>query len=374
MTHTKQSVALKDKARDPALEHVLSRHGHEVHIDEWVAPDACDDKGHLRAGKVLEWMDVVGALAASRYGRLPGVTASVDGAELFGPVMLGDRVSMRARVAYTSGRSIGIAVAMSAAARGQAQPRPVLSGYMTFVVVDEEGRAAQVPAFAPQTPEEIALHREGSIRHQFHTELRSGRLPLAHPEQLMEVAPPSERREPQIVSLLRELTGRLAGVRRRSVTASRAPQASYVHKIEPVRAGKLNFHGTLYGGMLMRWVETTGTMSASAFLESPMRLVGVHGLAFLKPVQANVFAHLHAIAAHSDDSTVTVQVRATSENPLTGETHDCLRGFLSYAPVDVSIGIPTLALHGDDEAALSNEVCLRKALHERISSAADSPR
>lgn len=64
----------------------------------------------------------------------------------------------------------------------------------------------------------------------------------------MEVAKPAERREPQIVSLLRELTGRLSGVRRRSVTASRAPQASYVHKIEPVRAGKLNFHGTLSAG------------------------------------------------------------------------------------------------------------------------------
>ncbi len=345
-----------------AIEHEMAQHGHEVHIDEWVAPEACDDNGYLRAGKVLEWMDVVGALAASRYGRLPGVTAAVDGAELIEPVMLGDRVSMRARVTYTSKRTIGITVSMSASARGQLQARPVLTGYMTFVVANETGRPAQVPTFVPQTPEETALHREGSMRRQFHGEMNKGPLP----ELRIDAVPQTARRESQIRLLLRDLTGLITAVRGRGTAPPRSPQSSYMHKIEPVRAGKLNFHGTLYGGTLMRWIEATGSMSACAFVDAPMRLVGVHGLSFVKPVQANVFAHLHAIACHSDGATVTVQVRATSENPLTGATHNCLIGFLSYAPVDQGLAIPAIVVDGDDEASLFNEVCLRKALHQRI--------
>ncbi len=360
MSHASENeAAVIARDDDPA------RHGHEVHIDEWVAPDACDDNGYLRAGKVLEWMDVVGALAASRYGRLPGVTAAVDGSELLEPVVLGDRVSMRAHVAFTAGRALGVAISMSATGRGQTQARPVLTGYMTFVVVSSDGKPATVASFTPQTPEEMSLHREGAMRRQFHSELADGSLAQEEPE-LIDPSANVTRREPQLLSLLRELKGLLGAMRGRNVATQRSPHASYIHKIEPVRAGKLNFHGTLYGGTLMRWIETSATMSASAFVEAPMRLVGVHGLSFIKPVQANVFVHLHAIAAHSDDSTVTVQVRATSENPLSGATCNCLRGFLTYAPVEHGVTIPAVAYHGDEEAALFNEVCLRKALHERI--------
>ena len=68
---------------------------------------------------------------------------------------------------------------------------------------------------------------------------------------------------------------------------------------EPVRGGKLNFHGTLYGGTLMRWIEGCAAMSACAFVDGPTRLRGVHGLAFLAPVVSNVFVHLSAKVAHA---------------------------------------------------------------------------
>ena len=46
--------------------------GPRAHLDEWVAPDIADELGFLRAGKILEWMDVVGVLAATRHCRRPG--------------------------------------------------------------------------------------------------------------------------------------------------------------------------------------------------------------------------------------------------------------------------------------------------------------
>ncbi len=67
---------------DAALLATESRPGPEAHLDEWVAPDIADERGFLRAGKILEWMDVVGVLAASRHCRRPVATASVDGMEL----------------------------------------------------------------------------------------------------------------------------------------------------------------------------------------------------------------------------------------------------------------------------------------------------
>ncbi|HVK76750.1 MAG TPA: hotdog domain-containing protein [Kofleriaceae bacterium] len=329
----------------------------EVHIDEWVAPDACDDTGFLRPGKILEWMDVVGALAATRYVRAPVVTASVDGLELSRRIGIGERVTMRARVVHTGHRSIGVAVEMVSGGR------PALSAFMTFAVVGADGHASPVPRFRPETPEEMTRHREGEARARFRRELAGGR--AAPRSTLAPVAPAvAAAGEPGLVLFLRDLGQRLTG-RRRGDADVRSPDVSYVHKIEPVRSGKLNFHGTLYGGTLMRWLETCAAMSATAFLSAPPRLVAVDGLAFLRPVAPNVFVHLDAIAVHSDADGVTVMVRAVSEDPLATTSAHTLRGFFTYAPVDPSVAIPALARGGADDE-LFCEVVLRQQLRRRI--------
>src|SRR5205085_1426843 len=187
-----------------------ARPGPEAHLDEWVAPDIADEQGFLRAGKILEWMDVVGVLAASRHCRRPVATASVDGMELLHPIRVGERVTMTAAVGYTSTRSLGVSVSMRHGTPAAEQRS--LKGYMTFVALEP-----------------------------------------------------------------------------------RRPHVSYVHKIEPVRASKLNFQGTLYGGTLMRWIETTANLSARAYLDgAPVRLRALHGLTFIRPVRRHVFVHVRS--------------------------------------------------------------------------------
>ncbi|HZX65540.1 MAG TPA: hypothetical protein VFE76_09105, partial [Myxococcales bacterium] len=58
---TNSQLSVREPTSSPAL---ASRTGREAHLDEWVAPDIADEQGFLRAGQILEWMDVVGVLAA----------------------------------------------------------------------------------------------------------------------------------------------------------------------------------------------------------------------------------------------------------------------------------------------------------------------
>src|SRR5437763_14771425 len=161
-----------------------ARPGPEAHLDEWVAPDSADEQGFLRAGKILEWMDVVGVLAASRHCRRPVATASVDGMELLHPIRVGERVTMTAAVGYTSARSVGVSVSMKHGTRAAEQRS--LTGYMTFVALDARGNPAPVPQLRPETPEEVARFREGNLRREFRNKLLSGQLsapPPRGPEQ-----------------------------------------------------------------------------------------------------------------------------------------------------------------------------------------------
>src|SRR3989442_8053032 len=158
---------------------VESRSGTEAHLDEWVAPDIADERGYLRAGKILEWMDVVGVLAASRHCRRPVATASVDGLELLHPISVGERVTMTAAVGYTSERSLGVSVTMR---HGMpAAKQRALTGYLTFVALDPHGKPAPVPQLRPETPAEGARFREGNLPREFRSKLPPGQPPAPPP-------------------------------------------------------------------------------------------------------------------------------------------------------------------------------------------------
>jgi acyl-CoA hydrolase len=294
--------------------------GAEVHLDEWVAPEYADDRGALRAGKILEWLDVVGVLTASRHCRLPVVTVGVDGVVVQNPVIhVGAHVRLVAAVAHTSRRSIGIRIDLIDKQRADA--RHPLKAFMTFAAVDATGKALEVPQFIPETGAERVRFREGELRREFRRRQRDDTVAARRVESAQDA----------LWGLLPRAL-RPGGVLSRT-PSPQSPNRSYIHKIELVRTGKRNFHGTLYGGTLMRWVETTASLSARAYMNgTPTRLVGLNGLTFLRPVRPNVFLHVHAVVVHTSSTTVTVLSRVESEDPLSGATADVMRGFLTYAP------------------------------------------
>src|SRR6266851_8028853 len=232
----------------------------EAHLDEWVAPDIADERGFLRAGKIFEWMDVVGVLTATRHARHPVVTASVDGMQLREPIRIGERVTMTAAVGHTSRASIGVSVSMTHGLPAAGTPKRLLAGHMTFVALDESGNALPVPQLQPETPDEVARFREGQLRREFRKKLLSGELPAL--QSTTDGATPHMR-----ALLVRELLKFFPRsfpfpFDRVDYAKPRRRHLSYVHKIEPIRSSKLNFHGTLYGGTLMRWIETSANLSA----------------------------------------------------------------------------------------------------------------
>jgi acyl-CoA hydrolase len=228
---------------------------------------------------------------------------------------------------------------------------------MTFVALDEQGVAQQVPQVRPQTPEDMARFREGQLRREFRSRLVSGQL-----------GTPAPAGEPEKTLFARELLKLLP--RSLQIPFGREPRqrhVSYVHKIEPVRSSKLNFHGTLYGGTLMRWIEAAANLSARAYLKgAPLRLAGLHGLTFIKPVQRHVFVHIRSVVAHAAPGAVTVLVNVAAEDPLAGEEEETLRAFLTYSPED-GTHAPPLECVGTEEKALFEEVEHRLALQRSLS-------
>jgi acyl-CoA hydrolase len=331
----------------------------DVHLDEWIAPELVDDNGLLRIGRILEWMDVGGALAATRYCRKPCVTASVNGVDIYRPIELGEHVSMTARVAHTSRRSVGIHISLRARATKTLAESEVCTAYMTFVPCDDHA-LTEVKPWTPMSPRDRALFREGELRREFRQKLAAADLldddHIGH----------SRRERVSLRTLARDVRRIVQFAPDPSRASARSPAASYVHRIEPVFVRSLNAHGTLYGGTLMRWIENAASMSARAFTETAMIADGVHGLDFVRPVHKHMFLHTHAMAVRTDRSSLTIRVEVTSENPTTGEVEQSLHGFFTYRPLDRRALVPELSVHSDTERALCAESVRHLAFARRL--------
>jgi acyl-CoA hydrolase len=118
---------------------------------EIVFPADTNALGNLFGGRLMQFIDLVGAVAASRHSRAITVTASMDHLDFVAPVHVGDLLILKASVnrAFRTSMEIGVK-AMVEEVREQ-RLRHVSSAYLTYVAVDREGRALAVPQVIPET-------------------------------------------------------------------------------------------------------------------------------------------------------------------------------------------------------------------------------
>jgi acyl-CoA hydrolase len=283
--------------------------------------------------------------------------------ELREPVQVGERVAMTATVGFTSEKSLGICVSMTAGFTG-VKERRIFDGYMTFVAIDAEGRPRAVPQLSPETAAEVARFREGQLRREFRHKLDAGELPASG--SLAAVA--ASDRPLFIRELLKVLPLSIRLPWGGPDVKPRRRHASYMHSIELARTGHLNFHGTLYGGTLMRWLENTASLSARAHVGGRAVLMsGLHGLNFIRPVPANCFVHVRSEVVHATGDGMTVLVNVHAEDSLSGALAETVRAFVTYAPTDArEVRVPPLERTNDEDRALHEEVEQRLALQRVI--------
>jgi acyl-CoA hydrolase len=99
----------------------------------------------------MQYIDLVGAMAASRHARAFTVTASMDHLDFVSPVRVGELLILKASVnrAFRTSMEVGVRV-MVEDVREQ-RLRHVSSAYLTFVAVDREGNRLVVPQVVPET-------------------------------------------------------------------------------------------------------------------------------------------------------------------------------------------------------------------------------
>lgn len=133
-------------------------------MTQMILPSDANPLNAAFGGRVLESIDICGAIAAGRHCRHAVVTASMDDLHFHASIRVGWVVTLRARVlaAFRSSMEVGIRVSAENPLTGE--HHLTTTALVTFVALEADGTRAQVPPLRLDTADERAAFEAAHAR------------------------------------------------------------------------------------------------------------------------------------------------------------------------------------------------------------------
>jgi acyl-CoA hydrolase len=131
---------------------------------EAVLPSDANPMGTAFGGKIVQWIDLCGALSAQRHCRSPVVTVSMDDLHFHAPIRIGDVALLTSKVTGAFHSSMEVEVTVTAENPVSGETRLCTTAFLTFVALDDVGRPTEVPPLLVETPEEHAALAQAKER------------------------------------------------------------------------------------------------------------------------------------------------------------------------------------------------------------------
>ena len=132
-------------------------------MNELVLPNDTNTFGNLMGGRLMYWMDIAAAMAASKHSNAPCMTASVDNLSFKNPIKLGNVVHLQAQVTRTFNTSMEIYLKVWGEDMLHQYKYESNEAYFTFVALDPNNKPRPVQPIIPETEDEKKLY-EGAMR------------------------------------------------------------------------------------------------------------------------------------------------------------------------------------------------------------------
>ncbi len=139
----------------------------KVEMVELVLPNDTNILGNLLGGRLMHWMDIAAAIAASKHCNKVAVTASVDNLNFHHAIVLGNIVRLKVSVnrAFNTSMEVGVKVEIEDILTGERIHSN--SAYLTFVSIDAKTKKpVKVPEIIPETDEEKRRYEQALKRRE----------------------------------------------------------------------------------------------------------------------------------------------------------------------------------------------------------------
>lgn len=129
-----------------------------------VLPGDTNVHNALYGGRLVEWIDNVASIVAIKHSRRRTVTGSIDSLFFLSPINMGDIVSLRGRINYTTTSTMEIEVDVESEEGITGTRRFTTKAFLTYVAVDLDGRPVPVPSLLLENDDERRRFENGKTR------------------------------------------------------------------------------------------------------------------------------------------------------------------------------------------------------------------
>lgn len=109
---------------------------------------------------------------------------------------------------------------------------------------------------------------------------------------------------------------------------------------ELVLPSHTNALGTIFGGVIMSWVDIAGAIAAQRYSRSTVVTASIDDLAFISAVKIGWIVHIRAKVNYTSKTSMEVGVRVDAEDPKTGQMYHTSSAYLTFVALD-AFGKPT---------------------------------
>lgn len=139
---------------------------------------------------------------------------------------------------------------------------------------------------------------------------------------------------------------------------------------ELVQPQHTNYHGTIFGGVVMSWIDTAGAIAAQRHSELTCVTASIDELHFLWPIFKGDIVSIQARVTCVHRTSCEVEVIVSSESPFRKEkkrtTADAFLTFVAIGANGHPTEMPQLLVESDEEKQLQDDGKLRKAQRQKF--------
>ncbi|MGZ3709821.1 MAG: acyl-CoA thioesterase, partial [Bdellovibrionota bacterium] len=134
----------------------------------------------------------------------------------------------------------------------------------------------------------------------------------------------------------------------------------------------LNPNGTLFGGVLMAWIDEVAFMSARRFSGRPFVVTAnIDNITFLRPLRTGDHVVLTSQVNYVGRSSMEIGVKVENEDAYNGERVPVTSAYLTFVALDKKgkpVAVPRLTLETPEDERRHEEARLRVKVRERMRS------
>jgi acyl-CoA hydrolase len=147
------------------------------------------------------------------------------------------------------------------------------------------------------------------------------------------------------------------------------PSLSAVETRYLVMPNDANPHGTVFGGVILSWIDMVASMAAMRHCRHTAVTAAIDSVSFRHPINIGDHVVLRAMVNYTHRTSMEVGVQVTRENPLTRESLKTTTAYVTLVAVDQGghpVPIPPVAPVTDEENRRWNAAVLRMEHRRRL--------